>query len=119
MGFLTKDQILSSDDLPFRDVEVPEWGGTVRVRTMTGTERDSFESSIYDATGPEIKFDRTDFRAKLLARTIVNEKDERLFTDKEVGILGKKSAKALIRAFDVAQELNGISKEEQDDIKKK
>ena len=44
---LTKDQILKSDDLPSEEVSVPEWGGSVMVRSMTGYERDQFEQSVY------------------------------------------------------------------------
>ena len=116
---LNKEQILSVDDLPFRDVEVPEWKGTVRVRTMTGGERDAFESSIYDSDGDKVKLNRVDFRAKLLSKVLVDEKGTRLFTDKEITQLSGKSAKAIQRLFDIAQEINGISKSEQEAIEKK
>jgi hypothetical protein len=115
---LSKDQILSADDLPYRDVEVPEWKGSVRVRTMTGAERDSFEADIYQKKGDTIELNREHFRAKLLGRCIVDEKGARLFSDKDIMVLSAKSVKALDRLFTVAQELNGISKEEQDNIKK-
>jgi hypothetical protein len=119
MTLLDKNQILAADDLPFRDVDVPEWGGVARVRTMTGGERDAFEASIYDTDGTGVKLNRTDFRAKVLSKVIVDEKGERLFTDKEISVLSGKSAKAIQRLFDVAQEINGISKAEQDAIEKK
>lgn len=119
MGLLSKDQILSADDLPFRDVDVPEWGGTVRVRTMTGGERDAFEASLYEKEGDDLVYKREHFRAKLLSRCIVDEKGTLLFSAKEIEKLSGKSARALNRLFDAAQELNAISKEEQDAIKKK
>ncbi len=43
---LTREQILQSDDLPRETVQVPEWGGEVQVRTMTGTDRDAFVASL-------------------------------------------------------------------------
>lgn len=116
---LGKDQILAAEDLPYRDVEIPEWGGTVRVRTMTGGERDAFEASLYEKVGEELKYRREHFRAKLLSKVIVDDKGARLFSDKDIEQLSGKSARALNRLFDVAQEINGISREEQDDIKKK
>jgi hypothetical protein len=116
---LSKENILAADDLPFRDVDVPEWGGTARVRTMTGGERDTFEASIYDTDGTGVKLNRSDFRAKLLSKVLVDESGARLFTDKEIVALSGKSAKAIQRLFDVAQEINGISKAEQDAIEKK
>jgi len=119
MSLLGKDQILTAEDLPYRDVEVPEWGGTVRVRTMSGGERDAFEASLYIREGEEMIYKREHFRAKLLARCIVDDKGARLFSDKEIEALSGKSSKALNRLFDAAQEINAISREEQDAIKKK
>lgn len=117
---LTRDQIEKAEMmLPYQDVEVPEWGGTVRVRTMTGEERDAFEAEVYEVVGDKIVPKRENYMAKLLVRTIVDENGKRLFGDKEVALLGRKSAKALRRVFNVAQDVNGISKEEQDNIEKK
>lgn len=116
---LGKDQILAAEDLPYRDVEVPEWGGTVRIRTMTGGDRDSFESSLWDRQGDEPVYNRDHFRAKLLARCIVDDKGSRLFSDKDIEKLSAKSGKALNRLFDAANEINAISREERDAIKKK
>ena len=42
MNILSKDAILAADDLPRETVHVPEWGGDVYVRTMSGTDRDAF-----------------------------------------------------------------------------
>ena len=116
---LTKDQILEAQDLPFEDVEVKEWGGIVRVYTMTAGERDSYESTIYDTDGETVKVNRDDFRAKMLAHCLKDEKGVRLFTGAEIKKLSGKSAKPVQRLFEVAQNLNGISKGAQEDIKKK
>jgi len=48
MGLLTRDAILEAQDLQHEEVYIPEWGGSVRVRTLTGAERDAFEQSIVD-----------------------------------------------------------------------
>ncbi len=112
---LTKDQILKADDLPTEVVDVPEWGpgGQVRVRTLTGTERDSFEESITKKKGKSVEVNMVNLRAKLCALTIVDDKGERLFANADVVELGKKNAAVLDRIFTVAQKLNGFG---QDDI---
>ena len=46
MTLLSKTAILTANDLQTEDIEVPEWGGAVRVRNFTGRERDAFESSM-------------------------------------------------------------------------
>lgn len=123
MEYLTKNQILEAKDITFEDVEVPEWNGMIRIKCMTGSERDSYESALYefhpstDGKG-RVKLNRDDLRAKLLARTIVNEKFERLFSDIEVKKLGEKSAEVLDRLFAIAQRLNGLGKEELDNAEK-
>ena len=47
---LTREQILGSDDLKRQTVAVPEWGGDVFVRMLTGGERDAFEVSAVDVS---------------------------------------------------------------------
>ena len=106
---LTKEEILQANDLPTEVVPVPEWGGDVIVRTMTGTERDSFEQSIMDMNGRDASVNLTNIRAKLCSKAIVDEEGKRMFSDMEVNALGKKSASALDKIFAVAQRLNGLS----------
>ena len=112
---LTKDQILESNDLKNEAVNVPEWGGTVYVRTMTGADRDQFESSMVlvmpDGTR---KTDMTNLRAKLVALTIVDEAGARLFDTSDMDRLGLKSAAAIERVFAVAQRINGLGGQAED-----
>lgn len=115
---LNKEQILKVEDLPSETVQVPEWGGEVRVRTMRGDERDDFEADVFETRGDKVQTNRKNFRAKLLARTIVDDKNERMFSDADIKDLGRKSAKALDRIFAVAQRLNGLSKEDEDALVK-
>jgi len=112
---LTKEQILNVDDLPVEVVKVPEWGGTVRIQTMNGTERDSFEASIMKKGGG---VNMVNLRAKLCALTMVGDDGKRYFADSEVVELGKKSAAALDRIFTVAQRLNGFGKSDIEDLAK-
>ena len=103
MSILTRETILAAQDLLTEDVPVPEWGGTVRVRMFTGTERDAFASSLVGADG---KTDLTNYRARLLAASIVDESGAHPFTDADVAALSGKSALALERVFTVADRLN-------------
>ena len=118
MSLLTKDQILNADDLVIEELEVPEWGGTVRVRTMTGAERDAFEESVFETKGKDTKMNLKNFRSRLVAICVVDDKGERMFGDGEIPIIGKKSAKALDRVFSAAQKLNGIGQKEVDELTK-
>jgi hypothetical protein len=115
---LTRDAIFAAQDRAFEDVDVPEWGGMVRIAVITGTDRDAYEASMYEMKGKEIKLNRDDMRAKLLARAIVDEDLKRIFTDADIRELGKKSSKVIDRLFTVAQRLNGMTDESVKELEK-
>lgn len=100
---LTRETILSAQDLKSQDVEVPEWGGTVRVRMMTGAERDALGASLI---GPDRKPDMSQYRTRLLSLCIVGEDGRLLFGLDEIAALGGKSGVALDRVYKVAEALN-------------
>lgn len=109
MTLLSKAEILAAADLKTEDVTVEEWGGTVRIKGLSGTGRDAFEESLFTGSGANRKQDLRNIRARLVAATLVDENGARLFSDQEVAELGAKSAAALGRCFDAAQRLNGMS----------
>lgn len=106
---LSRDQILEAKDLETREVEVPEWGGTVLVRALSGTDRDAYEASLVQMRGNKSVPQLGNIRAKLVARAIVDEDGNRLFTDADIKVLGQKSAAALSRVFTVAAEMSGLN----------
>ena len=99
MALLTKDAILAAEDRRTEEVNIPEWGGSVKVRTMSGSERDAFEIAI---TGVS----KSNIRARFCALVIVDEKGNRMFTDVEIAKLGEKSASSLDKVMEVGQRLN-------------
>lgn len=114
---LNKQAILAAQDLPHEDVNVPEWGGVVRVRTMTGVERDAFESeSVGKMADGTVQARLDNVRARLCSRCLIDEQGNRLFTDDEVDALSKKSGRALGRVFDVAAKLNGLNKADVEEL---
>ena len=106
---LSKDEILATQDLRTETVEVREWGGSVRLRCLTGAERDAFEATLVKEIDGKRMPDMNNLRAKLLAATIVDEDDQQMFSAADLSALGGKSAVALDRLFTVAQRLNGMS----------
>lgn len=104
MGLLTKAAILGAGDLKTEDVPVPEWGGSVRIATMTGAARDEFRTAL--AADGEVPIGK--FSAALLVATCVDEKGARLFTNEDMAALQAKSAKSLDSPAAVAMRLNGL-----------
>jgi hypothetical protein len=115
MTLLSKSDILNADDRKTERVEVPEWGGSVLVRSLSGAERDKFESDSVDQKTGKTKTEN--FRARLLSLCIVDEDGKRLFESRgDIAMLGNKSVAALQRVFNKCQELNGFSEEDIEEL---
>lgn len=115
-ALLTRDQILAAKDIATEKVEVPEWGGSVLVRGLSGGARDTIEA-IYTSADGSMNRDRFgNFRAAIVAKSIVDDDGDRVFTDKDVEALGEKSSLALGRVFDAAMKLSALNPEDGDGI---
>ncbi|GAA1015902.1 hypothetical protein Aple_010770 [Acrocarpospora pleiomorpha] len=112
-ALLTAGQIMATDDRAYEDVPVPEWGGTVRVRSLTGTERDRFEQSL---VGKNNQLRNENFRAKLAQLTLVDELGQLLFSKDQISALGRKSSAALARVVEVASKLSGLSEDDLEEL---
>ena len=109
MTLLTKDQILNADDRDSIEVEVPEWGGTVLISAMSAAERDAFEAGMLDTKGKSDAKRLQNFRARFIASCIVDNDGNRLFSDKDIVALGRKSSAPVSRLFDECRKLNGMT----------
>ena len=116
MTLLTKDQILNSDDISHQDIDVPEWGGIVRIAAMSAAERDSFEAGMLNSKGKSDPKRLLNFRARFIASCIVDDKGKRLFAASDVLALGKKSAAPVNVVFDACRELNGMTEKDVEEI---
>ena len=116
---LNRDAILSADDLPRKSVDVPEWGGSVWVKTMTAGERDAWEADCLNRQkANNDTTDLTNFRARYCVLVLVDDDGNRMFTNAEAVELGNKSAPAVDRIFDAARKLNKISDDDIDELEK-
>ena len=110
MGQLNAETILKADDSGKPEkVDVPEWGGFVYVRVMSGVERDRWELLI---TKGMDKASTANIRASLASFVCCDESGKRLFTDNQASNLGIKSSVALDRIFEVAQRVNCLKDED-------
>jgi hypothetical protein len=115
---LKRETILSANDISTEEVQVPEWGGSVLVRGMSGAERDQYEFSMISGKGTNMEMNLQDVRTKLVVICTVDETGARLFNDTDIVALSRKSASALDRVFAVAQRLSGIGKADIDMLSK-
>ena len=120
--FLTAAQILAADDLEAEEVATPEWGGVVLVSALSGTDRSAYINSMVTMKHtkgqkggdvPEMTPNLKDADVKLCVLSIINNREERvrLFTDKEIGVLGAKSSAPIGRVAKVANRLSRLGEE--------
>jgi hypothetical protein len=103
-------KILAADDRPREPIKVPEWGVDAFVATMSGTDRDAFDADMFNRK--DAKERAINFRARLVARCLVDEDGERVFAEADIEALGKRSAAALDRVYEVAAKLNRLTETE-------
>jgi hypothetical protein len=118
---LSRDGILAAVDIETEKVPVPEWHDDVIIRGLTGEERDAYEGSRrqirnFGTPQQEAILVQDNMRANLLVKCIVDEAGNRIFTDKDAGLLGMKNGKVLDRLFDIAARLSGLNDEEAEAI---
>lgn len=121
-NYLGRDAILAADDLDYQDVDVPEWGGTVRVRSLTVHQRDqlamtvvSFDDSIRASRAngdAELKLNRdglAELKAQIVVWTACDGDGQRLFSQKDLAAVGEKSPDVIDRLSDTALEISGVT----------
>jgi hypothetical protein len=103
---LTRQQILEAIDLKSVIVEVPEWGGSVKVRSMSAKDRIEFEANQEKC--------KTELESiiNLLMLTCIDENNQPLFEPSDYQKLQEKSPTAFLKLFKESLELNTLSKDQ-------
>jgi hypothetical protein len=121
---LDRETILGKRELRRETVEIPEWGGLIIVRELTGAERSRYEAGFSDVVMGEAKTvaDKSkrfeNMRARIAVVACINEDGTHLFHDDDVETLNQLAGKALDRIFSAVMRLSGYSPEEQEKLKK-
>jgi len=104
---LSRSQILSKkDNLPRQEVLVPEWEGSVWVRSLTVGERDSIDNEFNAA---RVKNKTPDnLRARMLIKGCCDEKGKALFTEADIAEVNVLPATILEKIFDAILKINRI-----------
>ena len=135
MTYLSRDAILTLDDTQYEEVQVPEWGGMVRVKGLSGNQRAQIESLFLEEApglgnrqdrrnGSEKAFEQYQnrkkaayaiLRAKVCTWSIVDEQGNLLFTADDIAAINEKQAGVIERIFDVARRLSGLTEKDVED----
>jgi hypothetical protein len=107
---LSKDDFLAISYVKTEEVPLPEVTSSIFVRTMSGAEREKFEEACTK--------DLPNIRARLIVATACDAQGERIFSEAHLAAVTSKPAVMLIRIFDAAAKLNGLSKADVDELEK-
>lgn len=99
-----RSRILAANDIKIEKISIPEWGGDYYVKIISGTDRDAFEEGYAEQ---KMKA----FRVRFLVLALCDENGERIFEDKDVVELGKKSSVVINRVFEDAWKINAFTPE--------
>lgn len=96
----TASSILQAEDFVFDEVDCPEWGGTVRIRSLSGAQRVQLKKAI-DAG-------RDDIDETLCVMSIVDEDGNRVLHRDQIGELSKKNTAVITRIAMKVLEISGM-----------
>ena len=124
---LNRDDILGAQDIVTEEVDVPQWGGSVLVRGMTGTQRNAFEKAITKEkpagnragrrngqTTKEVVTDEV--RQRLVLWCVVDDSGQRLFAEADLPAIADKAAAAIEKIVVVAMRLSGMDEDDVDKL---
>ena len=97
--FLNKDSILAADDRPIQFVEVPEWGGTIGLRTLNVHE-------VNQLLLARPKLDGLSFLPFFLSLVACDGSGNRIFGSEDAELLHGKSPRVVKRLCDLGEKLN-------------
>jgi hypothetical protein len=99
---LTADEILQAEDIITMEVDVPEWGGSVKLRSLSGADAMRFIEAVGKKAGSAVD---------IVALCAVDDAGNPLFTEEQWDKLKTKSLRAILRLQRAALEINGLTEE--------
>jgi len=114
---LSIEEVLAKEDLPLIEVQIPQWGGSVWVRTMRADERSVMEDEhTASRNGDAVKSGM--FRKRLLGRTLANEDGSDWLSPQQLDQLMTKNAAAVELIVEAALNQNGFGRKDVEELEK-
>lgn len=113
---LSKDALLAVQDCLTKEVEVPEWGGSVKLRQLSALDSDEYVKRL---TAKKENVTTAYQSCELLSLAIVDEEGNRLFvTEADKQALSKKNFAVLTRLVKEVNEFS-LKVEKSEEVEKK
>jgi len=110
-----RDRILNSQDLERAELDIPEWGGQVFYRELTGIERDELtdlyiEAQVTDpATGTVKQLLPKHYKAKICIMGVIDEDGSNVFTKEHLERVAAKSARCIDTVSSAITKISGMA----------
>lgn len=110
--YLSREDILGAKDIETIELHVPEWGGVIMLRSLTGKQKDNFEGSVLvrGKKPGEVSVNPRRLRVKLIIAHIVDKDGKPVFNDsnEDIELIAGKGSYAIDRIFKKCQEISGM-----------
>jgi hypothetical protein len=115
--FLTKEEILNRKPI-LKEIEVPQWGGSVHIRPMTVAEQTKLAE-----LGTKYEKSKTVERIKgitlqVIRWTVVDEDGSQMFTEEDLEQLMQSDASAIMTLQDAIIGYSGLTAESREELAK-
>lgn len=105
---LTREQILTASDRKYETVDIPEWGGSVRVRSLTVREQARL-ADIVEKTGDKNLEERVrEQQLRTIVFAVVDESGNPLFREEDVEALLDKNPQVILRLQAAILRVSGL-----------
>lgn len=108
MALLNREQFLAAKTKKFEDVELPELGGSVRIKSMSIKQQLEFENLMTTQKNDN------DIIFSLIVLSCVDQDLKPLFTHEDVEEIKDHSADSVMTLFQAILDLNGINTTDMD-----
>lgn len=105
---LTFQQIKDADDRPSEAEEVPEWGGVIYLKPLSGEKTVDLADKVNKGRGSDNDRELA-FIIQLCGECIVDEDDRPIFTGREIEVLQDKSFPVLYRIGKRLLDMHGMT----------
>lgn len=108
MAVLSRDQIFSKPDIETDEVDVPEWGGAVRIRSITAAQQKEI-AKIQNNTARSETDRYARGRLQMVVFGCVDKEGSPLFTEDDFAALEERNPGVLNRLSDAIGRISGLS----------
>lgn len=116
---LSREEILGLADREIREVAVPQWNGTVYLRSLSAGEREMWEAGELEIQKNASEFQRrVHQRARLLALCLCDAAGNQIFGATDVLALSGRNDLAIDSLAEIAMRMNGIGQKAADEAAK-